>query len=154
MKAFISLAALAVASFGFVSPAAAYKFAPVNTAFSAHGAVTVTAGAVSLPCTAVLHGTTVGGGSITSASFSGVSCGALTATNLPWSMTTGSVSGLRIHGMAVNAVILGVCGPGSVGGSLSAFGRIAISSANLPGLIPCSVSATLHTTPHLRIVGH
>jgi hypothetical protein len=154
VKKLISVAALGLLTLGFASPAAAYKFVPVNTAFRASGTITVSTAAVSIPCRANLLGTTVGGGKITSATFSGTTCAALTASGLPWSMTTGSQSGLRLHGVTVNALVLGICGPGTIGGTLSTFGRITFSGAGLPGTLgPCSVSATLHTEPELHIVG-
>lgn len=153
MKKFISVAALGLAALSFTSPAAAYSFHPRNTAFRARGTITVTVGAVSVPCKANLSGTTVGGGKITSARFSGLACAALQPAGLPWSMTTGSINGLRLHGVSVRAVVIGICGPGAIGGTLGNFGRITFSGAGLPGTLgPCSVSATLHTKPELHIV--
>src|SRR5665213_3436660 len=89
--------AIGLASLGFANSVWAYHFEPTNTAFKAHGAFTVTAGAVSLPCTAHFQGTTVGGAQITSARFSGISCVALTASGLPWAITTHSADGATIN---------------------------------------------------------
>ena len=146
--------AIGLASLGFANSVWAYHFEPTNTAFKAHGAFTVTAGAVSLPCTAHFQGTTVGGAQITSARFSGISCVALTASGLPWAITTHSADGATINGVAVSALILGVCGPGNVKATVSHTGKFTITGANLPGLVPCTVTSTFLTNPHLTIVKH
>ena len=62
--------------------------------------------------------------------------------------------GIRIHDVAVRAVVLGLCGPGNIRAGLDTRGKITIAGAALPGLVPCSVSATLNTNPHLVIGGH
>lgn len=155
MKSLLATAAVASAVLGFASSAAAWHFEPVNTPFTAHGSFTVTAAAVSLPCTLHMQGTTVGGAKITSATFSGVSCAALTASGLPWAVTTHSVDGATIHGVTVSATVLGICGPGRLKATVSqSTGKFTITSGKLPGLVPCSVSSTFVTKPHLRIVPH
>jgi hypothetical protein len=155
MKKFISIAALGLAAFGFTSPAFAFHFLPKDTSFTAKGSLTVTAGAVSLPCTATLHGTTEGGAKITSASFSGLTCLALTASDLPWKMTPANDNNVNFKDMSVSATVLGICGPGNVRAHLSTNGVISISGAGLKhGLLPCSVSGTFRTNPKLSIVPH
>jgi hypothetical protein len=128
-----------------------YRFKDMG-AFTAHGDVTVTAAAVSLPCTASLTGTTTGGARITGATFSGVSCLALTASHLPWRMHANASHGFTIKDVTVEATVLGICGPGKVKAQLNTAGVISFTGAGLPGLVPCSVSGTLKTTPKVMIV--
>ncbi|MGI8840708.1 MAG: hypothetical protein ACR2F8_08025 [Caulobacteraceae bacterium] len=156
MRTLITAALAGVTALGFASSASAYHFIhPVNRPFGITGSLTVTAAAVSLPCTANFNATTVGtGATITSASFSGVSCAALTASGLPWPVTIAGLHSIKIHNVAVSAVVLGVCGPGDVKAQLNATGKIVIAGAGLPGLVPCSVSATLDSKPNLKIGGH
>ncbi len=127
-----------------------YKFDP-NPAFTAEGSITVTAGAVSLPCNAVLSGTTLNGAKITSATFSGVSCAALTPTGLPWPMHAVARHGGAFKNVTVSATVLGVCGPGAINFQVNAAGVISIAGAGLPGVVPCSVSGTLRSRPRLSI---
>lgn len=128
-----------------------YKFAS-NPAFTATGSITVTAGAVSLPCNAVLHGTTTNGARFTSATFSGLSCAALTASGLPWPTGALAPHGAVMKNVTVNATVLGVCGPGNIHYQVNEAGVISISGAGLPGIVPCSVSGSLTTKPKLMIV--
>ena len=154
MKMLISIAALGLASFGTASQAATFHFARESSAFTAVGGITVTAGAVSLPCTAHLAGNIgpTGLARITSATFSGLSCAALSGQNLPWGMEARQVNKFTIRSVTVSAVVLGICGPGTVKATLTTQGGlITISGANLPGLVPCSLSGTLQSRPHLRI---
>ncbi len=156
MKTFFTTVLAGLTTLGFASSASAYHFIkPSNAPFNINGSLTVTAGAVSLPCTASMHATTVGrGATIISASFSGVSCAALTASRLPWRITVSGAHSIKIHNVAVSAVVLGVCGPGDVKAQLNVHGKIVIAGAGLPGLVPCSVSATLDSNPNLIIGGH
>ena len=156
MKTFVTTVVAGLATFGFASSASAFHFIkPVDAPFRIVGTVTVTAGAVSLPCTAKFRATTVGrGATIKSASFSGISCAALTASNLPWPITIAAAHSIKIHNVAVSAATLGVCGPGDVKAQLNAHGKIVIAGAGLPGLVPCSVTGTLDTNPNLLIGGH
>lgn len=157
MKTLLSIATLGLASVGLAGPAAAapgFHFEPEGATFTAKGGVTVTAGAVSLPCTAHLDGriNALGDAKITSASFSGLSCAGLTASNLPWPMHAANVNKFNIKRVTVSAAVLGVCGPGKVLATLTTVGsRIVISGADLPGLVPCSLTADLQAKPHLRI---
>ena len=149
-----AIAAIGLSSVGFASPALASHFEPENTLITATGGITVTAGAVSLPCTANL-GVAVdvlGNARVNSATFSGLSCAALTASNLPWPMGALTTNKMNFKHVTVSAVTLGVCGPGKVKATITTKGgRITISGANLPGLVPCSLSGTLTTSPHLNI---
>lgn len=153
MKTFFTAATLSLATLGFTSPAAAFHFEPVSTPFTATGAIVVSAAAVSLPCQASLGGSVAADGSakITSASFSGLSCAALTASNLPWKMVPAQATKIKIHHVTVSALVLGICGPGNIKTTLSSGGVISIAGASLPGLVPCAISGTLQTLPHLRI---
>jgi hypothetical protein len=156
MKTLITAIVAGLATFGIASSASAFRFTqPVEAPFAITGSFTVTAAAVSLPCTANLAATTVGrGATITGASFSGISCLALTASGLPWKITIGGPHSIKIHDVSVSALVLGVCGPGDVKAQLNTHGKIVIAGAGLPGLVPCSVSATLDTNPNLIIGGH
>jgi DNA-binding transcriptional regulator YdaS (Cro superfamily) len=114
--------------------------------------MTVTAAAVSLPCTAVLTGTTANGPKITAATFSGVSCLALTPGNLPWKIKAKAQHSFEMDSVTVQALVLGVCGPGNIAVQLNTNGVMSISGAGLPGLVPCSVSGSMKTSPKLEIV--
>ena len=153
MKTLISIATLGLASLGLATSASAESFRPVSTPFTATGSIVVSAAAVSLPCQASLSGMVAADGSakITSASFSGLSCAALTGSHLPWKMVPTNPSIIKIHHVTVSATVLGICGPGNVKAVLDTGGVITISGASLPGLVPCSISGTLQTHPHLRI---
>jgi hypothetical protein len=156
MRTLITAALAGLTALSFASSASAYHFIkPSNAPFNIVGSLTVTAGAVSLPCTTKMHATTVGrGATITSANFSGVSCAALSASNLPWHITVSGAHSIKLHNVSLSAVVLGVCGPGDIKAQLNAHGKIVIAGAGLPGLVPCSVSATLDTNPNLLIGGH
>jgi hypothetical protein len=143
----LSLVALAASN---TANAGDWRFKNMG-AFTATGSITVTAAAVSLPCTAVLQGTTTAP-KITSATFSGLSCLALTAGNLPWKMHANAQHGLTINDVSVQAVVLGVCGPGRINSQLNTAGVMQIAGAGLPGLVPCSVSGSLTTKPQLTII--
>jgi hypothetical protein len=155
MKSLISLAALGLATLGYASSACAANFHfEANPSFTATGAMTVTAGVVSVPCTATLKGSTTkaGDAKITSASFSGLTCAGLTPSGLPWKMEPFNTRNFAFQRVTVTAVVLGICGPGHLHALLSPGGAITISGAGLPGLIPCTVSATFRTSPALHIV--
>ena len=153
MKTLIRTAAIGFMTFGFAASASAESFRPVSTPFTATGSIVVSAAAVSLPCQASLSGMVAADGSakITSASFSGLSCAALTGSHLPWKMVPTNPSIIKIHHVTVSALVLGICGPGNVKAVLNTGGAITISGASLPGLVPCAISGTLRTNPHLRI---
>jgi hypothetical protein len=102
-----------------------------------------------------MSGTTNGGAaSITAAAFGGLSCLALTPGGLPWAVTIRNKHNIVIHGVSVSALVLGVCGPGNVPAIDSSKGKLTIAGAGLPGVVPCSVSGTFHTKPHLAVDGH
>jgi hypothetical protein len=152
MKTTLVIAALSLVSFGVANTATAsdYKFKN-SGAFTATGSLTVTAAAVSLPCTAVLTGST-GPAKVTGAAFSGLSCLALSASNLPWKMHVNAAHTFTFEGVEVSALVLGVCGPGKVKSQLNEVGGILITGAGLPGLVPCSVSGNFTTSPRLGII--
>ena len=154
MKTKFVIAALSVVLLGVASTADAAKdWRFKNTgAFTANGSITVTAAAVSLPCTTVLTGTTSDGPKISGATFSGLSCLALTAGGLPWKINANAQHGFTIKDVTVQALVLGVCGPGKIQSQLNTDGVMLISGAGLPGLVPCSVSGSLTTKPKLTIV--
>ncbi len=151
-KSISTIAALALLTTALATSASAFSFSPKNGNFAATGSITVTAGAVSLPCSATLMGKTKGDtATITSASFGGLSCAALSASNLPWSVTINNLHNIVFHGVSVNALVLGVCGPGNMPAIDSSRGKLTIAGAGLPGVIPCSVSGTFQTKPMLVV---
>jgi len=153
MNTTFAIAALSLIALGVANTAVAggYRFKDTG-AFTAHGSITVTAAAVSLPCTTVLTGTTTHDPKITVATFSGLTCLALVSSNLPWNMSADAPHGFIVHGMEVSALVLGICGPGNVHTGLSKAGVIGITGAGLPGRVPCSVSGSLTTSPKLEII--
>ena len=154
MKTTLAIAALSVISLCVANTATAasdYKFKNIG-AFTATGSITVTAAAVSLPCTTVLTGSTTSGTAITGASFSGLSCLLLVGSNLPWKMHAIAAHGFKMNGVEVSALVLGICGPGNIKAQLNEAGVIAISGAGLPGLVPCSVEGSMTTSPKLLIL--
>ncbi len=158
MKTLITTAVVGLATLGFASSASAFHFLPKDSTFVATGAFTISAGAVSIPCQARLHGTTFGrGAKITRASFSGATCLAVVPRNLPWALSVGGPHSVRFHDVTLKAAgIVGVCGPGDLRGQDTVHGKITITGDSLPGLpgVPCSVTATLVTSPNLRIGGN
>jgi hypothetical protein len=152
MKTKLALAALSLVSLAVANTAVAsdYKFKDTG-AFTATGSLTATALAVSLPCSATLTGTTSSGAQISAGTFSGLSCLLLTPGNMPWKMHANAMHGFTIKGMEVSALVLGVCGPGSVKAQLNNAGNLTITGAGLPGLVPCSIDANLKTQPKLVI---
>jgi hypothetical protein len=153
MKTKLLLAALSLASLAIANNASAnaYEFKDTGS-FTATGSLTAAALAVTLPCSAVMTGTTTGAAQVTGATFSGLSCFLLSAGNLPWKMHANAPHSFTLKGLEVSALILGVCGPGKVKSQLNAKGDILITSASLPGLLPCTVSANLTTEPSIIII--
>jgi hypothetical protein len=157
MKSFLSLIALGAVAFGVANPvfASDYKFKNIGS-FTANGSMTVSSIAISVPCQATLDGATDGRrAEITAATFSGLTCIAVSPGGLPWGVRATSAHSLTISDVTVRAVVLGICGPGKVSAQLNKTGKITISGAGLPsslGATPCSLDATLMTTPKLEIV--
>jgi hypothetical protein len=152
MKALSVIAAATLLSAGIASSASAMQrsYEPANTPFTATGSITVTSPSGSLPCQTVLTGTTVGGGSITGATFSGSSCGSLKALALPWTMSSfgNSGTGINFANVGFSAPAIGVCHPARVKGTLGIGGKLTFSGA---GVGVCSMSGTLVTSPAIRI---
>jgi uncharacterized protein YjbI with pentapeptide repeats len=142
-----AIAAVCLVSLAFAGSASAAQrqFKPANTAFTATGSITVTSDSGSVPCNAVLSGTTVGGGSITGATLTGCS---LTASDFPWKMTSFSATGVNFDHVTFTGSPVGVCGPGRVKGILGKGGKITIAGAADGS---CSVSSTLVTSPAISI---
>lgn len=158
MRTIFATAAMGLATLGFATSASAFHFLPKESTFVARGAFIVSTAAVSIPCQAVLHGTTVGrGAKITSARFSGATCVAVVPSNLPWDLTVGGPHSVKFHGVTVSAAgLVGTCGPGVLRGQDTIHGKITITGDNLRGLpgAPCAVTSTLITRPHLTIAGN
>ncbi len=157
MKSLPSILSVGAIALGIANPAfaSAYKFNNIG-AFTAKGSMTVTSIAVSIPCQARLTGTSdASGATITGATFTGATCLAVTPSGLPWTLRADGAHSLSIRNVTVQAAVLGICGPGGLKSQLTKSGKITISGANLPsslGVTPCSVSATLMTSPQLEII--
>jgi hypothetical protein len=157
MKTFTSLVAIGAVALCAASPtlAAGYKFNNIGS-FTAKGSMTVTSIAISVPCQATLTGTSGSdGATITAATFTGATCIAVSPSGLPWKLKADGPHSLTIKDVTVSALVLGICGPGGLKSQLNTNGKITVSGAGLPsslGLIPCSVSATLSTSPKLEIL--
>jgi len=83
---------------------------------------------------------------ITSATFSGAGC-TLTASALPWHVTTAAADSLTIHGLSVQGTAL-LC-RGDVKAQLTSLGQIVFST----NLGFCGLIGTLRTRPQLSSVG-
>jgi hypothetical protein len=157
MKSLSSVIAIGAIAFGLADPAfaSAYKFNNIGS-FTAKGSMTVTSIAISIPCQAKLTGVSDGSGTtITGATFTGATCIAVSPSGLPWALRADGPHSLSIRDVTVRAAILGICGPGGLKSQLTKLGKITISGASLPsslGVTPCSVSATLSTSPQLEII--
>ena len=157
MKMLSSLAAVSAVALGLASPvmASPYIFNNIGS-FTARGSMTVTSIAISVPCQAKLTGTSgPNGAMITGATFSGATCIAVSPSGLPWPLRVDGIHSFSIKDVTVRAAILGICGPGGLKAQLTKTGKITVSGAGLPsslGLTPCSVSATLNTSPNLEII--
>ena len=153
MKTLTAITAVGLLTFGMASSAWAYRFSPADTTFKANGSTTVVQGPHTLNCTSLLSLSTVGNAAqIDSATFSGTNCKGLTASGLPWRLTVaGTAHSGNIHGMALSASNIGLCGPDEVPFQLASNGKITMTSSRLGS---CSVSATYATKPNLTIIGH
>ena len=157
MKSISSLITAGAIALGLASPAfaSAYKFNDIGS-FTANGSMTVTSIAISIPCKTKLTGVSDGSGAtITGATFTGATCIAVSPSGLPWTLRADGPRSLTIRNVTVRAAILGICGPGGLKSQLAKTGKITVSGANLPsslGATPCSVTATLNTSPQLQII--
>ncbi|OQS40981.1 hypothetical protein [Chromobacterium haemolyticum] len=129
--------------------------------FSAVGPAKVSKLGIDLDCKAVFSGTVDGYGNvaITSASFSG---GALcklikptASVASPWTGHVDTATQLTLDNVSVNVkspIAGGLCGPTKIVGSVADNGSetvIGLDAAQLSG--GCSITATLNTTPYMRV---
>jgi hypothetical protein len=149
------LAGLGLASQALAAP---LHFVPANTKFDASGTFTVSVALVSLSCPMHLSGMTHDpgdGATLKTAHFSGLGCLAVLQPGaLPWGLKATHVTSATIIGMEVSALPIGICGPGNAAATTSGTsGQYTITNASLPGtILPCAVSSTFQTHPHLRIL--
>ena len=156
MKILTSLAAIGLASFGFASSAAAYRFSPTDVHFTASDSTGLsTPNASNVTCRLKLRGGVGHKGKefkVKSAVFKGsdARCATITASNLPWKAQPINATTAKLLGVALISPF-GNCGDatsnmlvGMGGGSLS------IDTFLNPG--SCTFRATLSTTPALSIV--
>jgi hypothetical protein len=159
MKKLVTMTAAGLACLGFASQAlAAPRLVPANTAFTASGTFTVSVALVSLSCPMHLSGMTHDpndSASISAAKFTGLGCLlVLEPGALPWGMKPTGATSANVIGMEVSATAIGICGPGNAAATTSGTsGQFTITNATLPGtILPCAVSSTFQTHPHLRIL--
>ncbi|WP_152680375.1 activator protein [Chromobacterium subtsugae] len=129
--------------------------------FSAVGPATVSKGGVDVDCSAVFSGTVDGAGNIliTSAAFKGIPvCRMIKASataSAPWVGRVTAQNQLAIDGVMVNVntpILGGQCGPSQIAGTITDSGSdttIGLAAAPLAG--GCAISATLTTTPYMRV---
>jgi hypothetical protein len=132
------------------SPAAAFHFVPVNTAFQASGTVGFVQGMVGYVCTLDAIGKTGARGKakITKVTLTGNDdCTATKAIHLPWRIKASGPSGAKIKSLGFTGPV-GECGPGP--------GAIQVDGAghwSFDLLLPptCIVSGSLTTSPAITI---
>jgi len=154
LKPFASLLVLGLTAMAGASSASSFSFHPTHADFTATGSLTVTSGAVTVPCSATLEGATQGDkASITSAAFSGAQCGGMTPDGLPWSVTIDNGHKIVFHGVSFTVPAAGICGPGNVHVIDNSRGKLTITKSKLKGEVSCSVSADFKTKPVLTVTG-
>ena len=153
MKSIITLAAIGMATFGFVDSASAFKFSPAPAKFVGVGTTTATAFGVTLPCNAKLTGLTLrtGAGKVAAGHFSGTTgCSTVTFAATPWPMTATGATTATIHGVNFSIGALGITCTGDMAVNVS--GGV-ISWSGVSTLPPCTnVGGTITTTPAITIV--
>ena len=145
-----AVAAAALMLLAQEKPANAYSLTPTETKFEAKGFVVLACGSNSSSnCTMKLRGKigSKGIGSVTSASFSGRTCPAITTSNLPWKIFATSANTAVIANVAMS--ILGnSCGPSNapIGVTTNSF------TFNGDELNGCAiVTGELYTSPTIAI---
>ena len=153
MKSIITLAAIGMATFGFVDSVSAFKFSPAPAKFVGVGTTTANLGGVVLPCNAKLTGLTLktGAGKVASGHFSGATgCTTVTFANTPWAMKATSATTATITGVDFFVSAFGIHCTGNMAVTVSG-GMITWSGVNT--LPPCTaVGGSLTTTPAIAIV--
>ncbi len=146
----------AVVALGLGSPAAALHFTPKRAAIEAKGSMSLT-WRRSVSCAVDLELSTADqDASVTSVSFAGHQCATIQPTGLPWrvSIEEGGFNGfhpLTIHGFALQFVHGETCGPTDIKATLNPHGLIKFSKVAFRGTTPCSIDASVSTTPHLGV---
>ena len=153
MKSIIAIAALSVATLGFVTQADAFKLSPASTKFVASGPTTLSQGTSTLHCTSTFKGKTTATGKGKITGFSAVGdpgCSLITAT-LPWTAKATSATNIKFSNVAVAITALGIsCGPGTVNATDNASGQVTFNATLNPG--GCMVSGTVQSMPAITIV--
>ena len=153
MKSIITLAAIGMATFGFVDSASAFKFSPAPAKFVAVGTTTATLGGTVLPCNAKMTGLTLktGAGKVASGHFSGATgCTTVTFAATPWPMTATSATTAVIHNVNFTVSAFGISCKGDLAVNIT--GGV-ISWSNVNTLPPCTnVGGNVTTTPSISIV--
>lgn len=151
MKSLAWLLCIASACTVASSPAAAFHFIPINTAFQASGTVGFVQGTVAYVCTLDAKGKTgaLGKVKITDVKLTGSdNCSATKAIHLPWKIKATGPSGAKIRKLGFTGPI-GECGPGP--GAIQAIDGAGNWSFDLVLPPTCIVSGSLATSPAMTI---
>ncbi len=150
MKSRMAIAAVGLAALGFANSAAAFKFSPAMTRFTAKGPASATLNGGTLSGTGIFKGAIDkrGKGKITAVSFCGAhGCGVIGAGGLPWAMTATGATTATIANVTFTSRA-GDCGPANLPVTVSG-GVISYSGP----FDQCSqVTLTLTTKPAISIV--
>lgn len=146
-----SLLSVAAACVAASSPAAAFHFIPVSTAFTATGTVGLAQGSIGYVCTLTANGKTgaLGKVKITRIKLTGSdsNCAATKAIRLPWTIkATGPVGG-DIRKLGFNGPV-GECGPSAGAIEVDGSGNWSFDLLLKP---TCIFSGSLATTPAITI---
>jgi hypothetical protein len=132
------------------SPAAAFHFIPVNTAFTASGTVGFAQGTVEYTCTLDAEGKTGAHGKvkITKVTLTGNdSCSATQAGHLPWKIKATGPSAAKIKNLQFTGPV-GKCGPGPGAIQVDGAGNWTIDIILPPA---CIVAGAVATSPPITI---
>jgi hypothetical protein len=145
------LLSVAVACIAASSPAAAFHFIPVGTAFTATGTVGFAQGIVGYVCTLNANGKTgaLGKVKITKVKLTGSdsNCAATKAIHLPWTIKATGPSGGKIKTLGFNGPV-GECGPSPGAIQVDGSGNWSFDLLLQP---TCIVSGAVATSPAITI---
>ena len=150
MEKLALLLSVAVACIAASSPAAAFHFIPVNTAFKASGTVGFAQGVVGYVCTLDANGKTgaLGKVKITKVTLTGNdNCAATKPIHLPWTIKATGPSGGKIKKLGFNGPV-GECGPGPGAIQVNGSGDWSFDLILPP---TCIFSGSLTTSPAITI---
>ena len=132
------------------SPAAAFHFIPVSTAFTASGTVGFAQGTVEYACTLDAEGKTRARGKVKITKFTltgNSNCSATKAIDLPWTIKATGSSGAKIKRLGFTGPV-GECGPGPGAIQVDGAGNWSFDIILPPA---CIFSGALATSPAITI---